>query len=190
MATAYDSTNLQAVPIGTTIPIPATGVPPGYLLCDGSAISKSVYAKLFTVIGTAHGEPIIGGLTFNLPDYRGRFLRMLDNGASRDPDVASRLAMNPNGLSGNNIGTVQGAAFFAHNHASVTDPISGQTWTSVYGYASTGNQVTNTNFAAANLGNSPQFVEQIQPAAVTLANRGGSETRPINAATNIMIRYA
>jgi microcystin-dependent protein len=44
---------------------------PGWLLCDGRAVSRSTYADLFAKIGTAHG-PGDGSATFNLPDARGR----------------------------------------------------------------------------------------------------------------------
>lgn len=46
-------------------------VPSGYLLCDGSAVSRTTYADLFAVIGTAWG-PGDGSSTFNLPDFRDR----------------------------------------------------------------------------------------------------------------------
>lgn len=45
-----------------------------WLLCDGSEVSRSDYADLFTVIGDKFGEGN-GVTTFNVPDYRGRFLR-------------------------------------------------------------------------------------------------------------------
>lgn len=48
-----------------------TSAPTGWLLCDGSAVSRSTYADLFALIGTAHGAGN-GTTTFNLPDYRGR----------------------------------------------------------------------------------------------------------------------
>jgi microcystin-dependent protein len=45
--------------------------PAGYLLCDGSAISRSSYADLFSAIGTTWGSGD-GSTTFNVPDLRGR----------------------------------------------------------------------------------------------------------------------
>lgn len=42
----------------------------GYLLCDGAAISRTVYANLFSVIGTTYGEGD-GSTTFNLPNLSG-----------------------------------------------------------------------------------------------------------------------
>ena len=43
--------------------------PDGYLTCDGSAISRTLYSKLFDIIGTTHGVGD-GVDTFNIPDYR------------------------------------------------------------------------------------------------------------------------
>ena len=46
-------------------------IPDGYLLCDGSAVSRTTYAALFSVIGTTYGEGD-GASTFNLPDLQSR----------------------------------------------------------------------------------------------------------------------
>ena len=43
--------------------------PTGYLLCDGSAVSRTTYASLFAVIGTTYGTGD-GSTTFNIPDFR------------------------------------------------------------------------------------------------------------------------
>lgn len=49
-----------------------TGTPPaGWLLCDGSAVSRTTYATLFGIIASTFGSGD-GSTTFNLPDYRGR----------------------------------------------------------------------------------------------------------------------
>jgi len=45
--------------------------PSGWLLCDGSAVSRATYATLFAAIGTAYGAGD-GSTTFNVPDGRGR----------------------------------------------------------------------------------------------------------------------
>ena len=45
--------------------------PTGFLLCDGSAVSRTTYADLFTAIGTSFGAGD-GSTTFNVPDLRGR----------------------------------------------------------------------------------------------------------------------
>ena len=45
--------------------------PSGYLLCQGQAVSRSTYAALFNICGTAYGAGD-GSTTFNIPDLRGR----------------------------------------------------------------------------------------------------------------------
>lgn len=58
------------------------------LLCDGTAVSRTTYADLFTAIGTKYGTGD-GSTTFNLPDFRGCYLRGRDRGRGYD-SVASR----------------------------------------------------------------------------------------------------
>jgi microcystin-dependent protein len=45
--------------------------PPGYLLCDGAAVSRTTFSSLFTTIGTAYGTGN-GTTTFNLPNLQNR----------------------------------------------------------------------------------------------------------------------
>jgi len=52
----------------------AAAVPTGFLYCDGSAISRTTYSKLFAIISTTWGVGD-GATTFNVPDLRGVFLR-------------------------------------------------------------------------------------------------------------------
>lgn len=59
------------VPTGVPLPFAGGTVPDGYLLCDGSAVSRTTYARLFAVIGTTWGAGD-GSTTFALPDGRGR----------------------------------------------------------------------------------------------------------------------
>lgn len=60
-----------AVVIGTGCEYYGTVLPAGYLWCNGAAVSRSIYAALFTAIGTAHGAGN-GSTTFNVPDVMGR----------------------------------------------------------------------------------------------------------------------
>ena len=54
-----------------------------WLLCDGQAVSRSEYADLFNLIGTHFG--VGDGInTFNIPDYRGKFLRGLGGDSATD----------------------------------------------------------------------------------------------------------
>ena len=58
-------------PAGIVMPFAGSTAPQGYLLCDGSAVSRADYADLFTAIGTVYGAGD-GATTFNLPDLSGR----------------------------------------------------------------------------------------------------------------------
>jgi microcystin-dependent protein len=62
------------IPSGVVFPFAGNTAPYGYLICDGRAVSRTEYASLFMMIGTSHGIGD-GSTTFNLPDYRGNFLR-------------------------------------------------------------------------------------------------------------------
>lgn len=65
-------------PVGGMIDFAGTLAPSGWLLCYGQAISRTTYASLFGVLGTAWGIGN-GSSTFNLPDTRGRTFIGLDN---------------------------------------------------------------------------------------------------------------
>lgn len=76
-AKAYTDTAVSQVsPSGTSIPVgviqtyAGTSAPSGWLLCDGSAVSRSTYSALFTLIGTSYGVGN-GSTTFNLPNPDG-----------------------------------------------------------------------------------------------------------------------
>ena len=58
-------------PAGIVMPFAGSVAPNGWLLCDGSAVSRSEYADLFTAIGTTYGAGD-GSTTFNVPDLAGR----------------------------------------------------------------------------------------------------------------------
>jgi microcystin-dependent protein len=62
---------ISGIPSGSITMFGGTTAPSGWLLCDGSAVSRTTYAALFTAISTAHGAGD-GSTTFNLPDMRGR----------------------------------------------------------------------------------------------------------------------
>lgn len=66
LATEY-SPPTMTLPTGLITPFGGTVVPERWLLCDGSAISRSTYAALFSVLGTVFGSGD-GSTTFNLPD--------------------------------------------------------------------------------------------------------------------------
>ena len=60
------------VPVGSVILWTTTSAPSDWLICDGSAISRSTYSALFAIISTTFGIGN-GSTTFNIPDLRQRF---------------------------------------------------------------------------------------------------------------------
>lgn len=59
--------------IGSIYMFAGSTAPSGFLMCDGSAVSRSTYADLFDEIGTTYGNGD-GSSTFNLPDLVGRVI--------------------------------------------------------------------------------------------------------------------
>ncbi len=59
------------LPCGSVITWAGATAPSNWLLCDGSAVSRTTYSSLFAVVGTSYGAGD-GSTTFNLPDLRGR----------------------------------------------------------------------------------------------------------------------
>ncbi len=111
---------IDSVPAGSIHYFAMQTAPDGYLPANGAAISRSVYARLFSVIGTMFGEGD-GGSTFNLPDLRGEFLRGWDAGRNLDPERgfgtaqgdAIRNISGQFGADDREVGASQGAFFNA-----------------------------------------------------------------------------
>lgn len=83
------------VPSGSLFMWPTAAAPTGYLLCNGTAVSRSTYAALYAVVGDTFGAGD-GSTTFNLPDYRDRMpigagttYSAASSGGSKDAIVVS-----------------------------------------------------------------------------------------------------
>ena len=157
----------NVTPPGVIVAYAGENAPEGWLLCDGTERSRTGYASLFAAIGTIHGDGD-GSTTFNLPDYRGRFLRGVDGEAGRDPDKAAREApQSDSGYSGNAVGSIQAHAFPQHSHELCFKR--GTTGTGYWG-------------VFPNNGGSGE--ECLAPEAGE-----ATETRPTNAYVNYIIKY-
>lgn len=62
------------VPVGSVFWLTTQTAPEGYLICDGSAVSRTEYADLFAAIGTMFGTGD-GTTTFALPNLQAAFIR-------------------------------------------------------------------------------------------------------------------
>ena len=84
---------VDGVPIGIVNPYAGLTIPTGWLLCDGSAVSRATYAELFTAIGIIYGVGD-GSTTFNLPDLVDQFIRggtpdgVANGDKTKLPDIA------------------------------------------------------------------------------------------------------
>jgi microcystin-dependent protein len=73
---ASDEPN-ASVPTGSVSAFAGSSAPSGYVMCDGSQLSREVFSSLFSVIGTTYGTGN-GTTTFNVPNLRGRIPVALD----------------------------------------------------------------------------------------------------------------
>jgi microcystin-dependent protein len=118
---------------------------------------------LFAVIGDDFG---VGDTTttFNLPDFRGRFLRGWDHAAGLDPDAATRTNRGDT-VTGDHVGTKQADGFKSHLHTFSLTP-----------------NVNSGSSAASNY-NTGDYV------TTNTSSTGGNETRPANINIMYCIKY-
>ena len=62
------------LPTGMIMAFAGSTAPTGFLLCDGSAVSRTTYADLYAVIGDTYGAGD-GSTTFNVPNLQDKFLQ-------------------------------------------------------------------------------------------------------------------
>ena len=183
---ALSFTTVQGVPSGSVFCMAVATVPSGYLECNGAAVSRSTYAVLFAVIGTAYGTGN-GSTTFNLPDLRGEFVRGFDNGRGVD--------------NGRSIASSQSSQFGQHNHnvsasssSSVTDP--GHQHSMSVGFfnsLSSGGALAFRDAGTSNrINNASTGISVSTSTSISQSNRGGtsnsSETRPRSIAMMYIIK--
>lgn len=100
----FASGSSVSLPAGMLAPFAGASAPSGWLLCGGQAVSRTTFAALFAVIGTAYGAGD-GSTTFNLPDLRGRVAAGKDDmGGS----AANRLTNAGAGITGTTLGASGG----------------------------------------------------------------------------------
>lgn len=135
-------------------------IPSGWLRCDGSAVSRTTYAALFSAIGTTFGAGDTT-TTFNLPDTRGYFVRGFDSGGGVDPSRA--------------FGSKQTDAFQGHFHGpggtgGAFEMSSGGSGTVQTGSGSSTNTQTNTGSPVTDgSSGTPRTAIETRPVNIALA---------------------
>jgi microcystin-dependent protein len=105
-------------PVGCVAAFAMEIPPDGWLECNGQAINRSEYERLFNAIGSGFGAGN-GESTFNVPDLRGRFVRGWAHGSNNDQDRANRTASASGGASGDQVGSYQEDSIQTHIHSFV-----------------------------------------------------------------------
>lgn len=144
-------------------------IPSGWLLCDGTTVSRTTYVRLFLAVGTAWGSGN-GVNTFHIPDLRGMFLRGANlgrTGSFQDLDRTNRAASASGGNTNNAVGSVQTNELKSHRHQ----------WRGYWNHGGDGEIAQ-----AATL-------QPNDPLSDTTLDTGGNETRPNNAYVNYIIKY-
>lgn len=170
-----------ANPPGKVDAFAMSSAPTGWLFCDGSAVSRTTYAALFLAIGTAHGIGD-GATTFNLPDYRGMFLRGFDAGRGVDPGRA--------------FASFQDDEIDSHNHTADTVSLTGTFGPFRQALNSPDASGTGVFSVAGDVGSgdanngsrNARSISMNATHAHSISNTGGTETRPKNVAVYICIK--
>lgn len=100
---------------GSTAPI-------GWLICDGSAVSRETYSILYSIIGDTYGAGD-GSTTFNLPDLRGRVPVGIGTGTASDA-TAHTLGQ----TEGTETHTLTTAQMPSHTHYNIIDATDKTSW--------------------------------------------------------------
>jgi microcystin-dependent protein len=85
----------------------------GWMACDGRLLNAHLYPELFAVLGHLYGGT---DGQFALPDYRGYFLRGVDDGAGRDGDAGQRTDPAGGADLDQGVGSLQRDALQTHDH--------------------------------------------------------------------------
>lgn len=173
---------IAALPAGSMVDFAGTSAPGGWLMCDGSAISRTVYASLFAAVGTTYGTGD-GSTTFNLPDFRGRFARYMDN-MGTGAGAAGRDT-------GRALGVAQTEAVTSHSHGI---SIGGKNNISFGNSTGNGQPADTYNtmrvVAVRGIdGGTASATNPVPTSTVWSSDTAGSETRPINLSCNRIIKY-
>ena len=109
VATTAFVSSINSVMSGTIQMWPTASAPTGYLVCNGTAVSRTTYSALFAIVGTTFGVGD-GSSTFNLPNYQDRM-----------PIGVNTIAASVGATGGSATTTLTVPNLPSHSH-SITDP--------------------------------------------------------------------
>lgn len=103
------------VPCGVVSSFAGDTAPEGYLLCQGQAVSRTTYAKLFALIGTTYGAGN-GTTTFNVPDLRGRAPVGLNTADTEFNTLGKKFGAKTHTLTTSQIPNLTASSAGSHSH--------------------------------------------------------------------------
>lgn len=176
----------NGVPSGTIVAFAGTTPPQGWVICNGGAYNgeEEKYKNLYEVIKIIYGGT--GSTSFNVPDFRGVFLRGLDNGRALD--------------SGRDLGSYQGDEIKKHKHNGTTATGGRHSHTILKlptDQAGQSNMYTLYNTSSSDEGwanapggqpNNSLSEHYGHTHSFSTNDTGGNETRPVNVAINYIIK--
>lgn len=137
-ATWYLISGGGSVPPGTVLDFAGSGsAPAGFILCDGSAVSRTIYSKLFAAISTTWGVGD-GTTTFNVPDFRRRV--SMGSGGTGTAVIANTVGSN----GGEESTALTSANNGPHTHAAPSGSFLVNTGTAIQGGTDFGSLQANT----------------------------------------------
>lgn len=111
-------------PVGSVLPYAGASAPTGWLICNGQAVSRSVYSDLYAVCGTTYGVGN-GTTTFNVPDLRDRLPMGAGTSYPRGDTDTGQTTLTTSHLPGHthtlSSGSVSSAGSHDHNISGSTD---------------------------------------------------------------------
>jgi microcystin-dependent protein len=92
------SRSLTDLPVGTIVSTALSAAPSGWLICDGTAVSRTSYPELFGALGTGYGAGN-GTTTFNVPNSDGQMILAISTaqriGVAMPPQFVTTLPSSP-----------------------------------------------------------------------------------------------
>lgn len=151
------------IPPGAMMPYAGSTAPDGWLLCDGTAYSRTTYANLFAAISTTFGSGD-GSTTFNLPNTKGRTLVGAGTGAGGGSSASSGVISGGSALTARALGSWYGTesvTLIANNLPAHTHGLNSHTHGASHAHTgSSGNASGGTTTESAGIGSpSPSGTE-------------------------------
>lgn len=116
---------VTTVPIGGMVWHFGQAIPSGFLLMNGQAVSRTLYAALFGVLGTKYGTGD-GSTTFNLPNLMSRFVR---GGTTSQLGTTASDSIRSHGHGVTQSAHTHGLSDPGHSHSASTSSAGGHTHT-------------------------------------------------------------